>query len=777
MAIFSKIFKTVGIAIAVTVVSCTKITMKTLVLTTEGGEITSIKNNFNSYGIPFDVVVFSPKSPFTGNLNLYNKSNEPKYNLVIVNGSELTYQLKDGSWGSALSPSQWAFLEKFEAQYGIRRVVIGDDINNKSEVTLFDPSKWGEAVDNQQLEVENSAEVKEIFNQARIKITAPLNVNNIYHSKVKIVDTKNTKPFLHYKGKKGAVAATISKYDDGREVMRFFFGLGTWSQSSAVINHLWLTWGTRALFNGFRRVYFTPHIDDVLLGTELVSPQKDSTEGGPTFRMAPYDFQKIAEFQKNVLKIMPKGSFYRSELAINGNGILISGDYTKSISLDTERHHHEEWVKKPGTGDKRWPKPNYQFSNAQIKTFEKDPVYKYFYHNTTAQKEFFWSSHTFTHENLDELHATDVDNEIRLNIDLAKRMGLVGTEYWSSGSIITPQISGLHNKDALDVFRKYGIQSATGDLSRPALCNLENPYLPFLTTKESSNLEGFPIIPRTPTEVYYFCSTRDENIWMYNHQYSKVLGKKLSYDEFLQRESERTFLLMIQLRHEAHQFHQANLRYFKKGKGLGNSLLEDWTRAVVNLYTKYVDWPLISLKIDKQAEVFLERSKLDKCGAKTKFNVENGQVVSVIVSASKGECTIPVTVPGKVASIPKGARLEQVGNDPITIWVPLKKGESKLIKLKNTVAWKVNGSAAKAVTSAAAKKTTTTTTTTVAKKTTTTTVVKKITTTVAKANNKKKATTTTTTVAKANNKKKVTTTTTTTVAKANNKKKPLLLLL
>ena len=807
MAIFSKIFKAVGVAITVTVVSCSHITMKALVLTTKGSEITSIKNNFKSYGIPFDVVEFSAASPFTGNLVLYNKSNEPKYNLVVISGSELTYQLSDGTWGSALNPDQWAYLEKYEAQNSIRRVVIGDDISNKVDVTLYDPTKWGESSSNQPLVVEPSEEVKTIFNQARIKITAPLDVNDIYHSKVKIVDTTTTRPFLHYKGTDGAVAATISKYNDGREVMRFFFGLGTWSQSSTMINHLWLTWGTRALFNGFRRVYFTPHIDDVLLGTELVNPKKDQTFGGETYRMAPFDFQKIAEFQKDVLKIMPKGSFYRSELAINGNGVLISGDYTQSISLDTARHHDEEWVKKPGTGDQRWPHPNYQFSKAQRDTFKKDPVYNYFYHNVTAQKEFFWSSHTFTHENLDELHTTDVDNEIRLNIELAKEMGLVDTEYWSAGSIITPQISGLHNKDALDVFRKYGIQSATGDLSRPALCNTENPYLPFFTTKESSNLAGFPIIPRTPTEMYYFCSTRDENIWMYNHIYAEVLGKKHTYNEFLERESQRTLLLMTQLRHEAHQFHQANLRYFDKGKGLGSSLLEDWTRAFVNLYTKYVDWPLISLKIDKQAEVFTERAKLEACGAKAKLIIENNSVVGVTVSASKGDCTVPVTLPGKAASIPKGSKTEQVGNDPLTVWVPLKKGQARTLKLKKAIAWAVDGSnnnAAAANTATVVKtttvvvpkvdSTTTTTTTTTTTAATTTAVVKQMqnTTTVAKGNNKKlttttvakgnnkKVTTTTTTVAKANNKKATTTvakgnnkkvtTTTTTVAKANNKK-------
>ncbi|OUM62722.1 hypothetical protein PIROE2DRAFT_31611, partial [Piromyces sp. E2] len=512
------------------------------------------------------------------------------------------------------------------------------------------------------------------FDEARVKITAPLNVNGIYHTRVKIVDD-NIKPFLYYSdnGKKGAVAATISKYPNGREKMSFFFGLGSWSQSSVIINHLWLTWGTRSLFNGFRRVYFTPHIDDVFLGTELVDPKTNSMEGEEVFRTTAFDFQKIAQFQKDVLTIMPEGSFYRVELAFNGNGILINGDYDHSIQVDAERYVDLEFVMKPGTGEKRWPKENYQFTLANLAAFEKDDLYKYFYHNETAQKEFFWSSHTFTHENLDNVSRSDVDNEIRLNIELAKKLGIHNKDYWSGGTIITPQISGLHSKDALEVFRKYGITSATGDLSRPAICNTNNPYLPFLTTMESSNLEGFPVIPRTPTEVYYFCSTKAENTWMYNQLYHEFFGKDSTFEEILQRESERTLLLMTKLRHEAHQFHQANLRYYPKEGKFGESLLEDWTRSVVNLYTKYVEWPLISIKIDKQAETFIERSKLEACGHETKLIIENNKVVGVSVSASSGDCTVPITVPGSVnkSSLPTGATLEQIGKDPLTVWVPL----------------------------------------------------------------------------------------------------------
>ena len=698
MALLSKIFKTVAMVFTVTMVSCKKsINMKTLVLTTEGIETDAIILNFDSYGIPYDMITFKPSEPFVGNLSLYDKDNDPKYNLIVVNGGDLIYEV-NGSWISALSNQQWAYIEDYEAKNSVRRVIISDDISYKTDVTLENMDNWGDTLSEQPLLAENSDEVKKIFSGAGVKITAPLDVNDIYHTRVKILNSKTTKPFLYYadNGKKGAVAATVAKYSNGREVMSFFFGLGSWHQSSVIINHLWLTWGTRNLYNGFRRVYFTPHIDDVLLSTNLVNPKKGTTYGGNTVRTSQYDFEKIVQFQKDILKDMPEGSFFRSELAFNGNGILSSADYDQSIQIFTDREHDEEWVMPPGEGKSLWNAVNYQFTDKQIATFEKDPIFNYLNHNDTIQKEFFWSSHTFTHLNLDWAPYADVDNEIRLNIEVAERLGLLDTDYWSSSSIVTPQISGLHNKEALEVFEKYGIHSATGDLSRPAICNNENPYLPYYTTMESSNYEGFPIIPRTPTEIYYHCSTREENLWLYNVIYSDYYGHEIDFSTFLDLESKRTLLLMTKLRHEAHQFHQANLHHYEKGEYLGESLLEDWTRSVVNLYNKYVEWPLISIKISKQADIFTDRAKLENCGHETKLIVENDKIVGVSVSATKGDCTVPVTVPTTVkkSSLPAGATLEQVGKDPLTVWVPVKKGETKSFKFEKAIDWIVFGSEA-----------------------------------------------------------------------------------
>ena len=772
MVRFTNIIKAFGMSMLFTMAAAKQnITMKTLVLSTTNTESEAITLNLNSYGIPYDIIEFSDSNKLEGNLTLYNENSEPKYNLVVVNGGYLSYPSGD-MWVSALSAEQWAYLNEYEARNGVRRVVISEDISYNPEIALDDPNNWGESKDKQDLIVESSDEVKNLFNEARIKITAPLDVNGIYHNRVKIVNTNTTQPFLYYddNGSKGAIAATISKFEDGREKMSFFFGFGSWSQSSIMLGHLWLTWGTHSLFNGFRRVYFTPHIDDVFLSTELVDLKNNEvyTEFSEEFRTKQSDYEKIAQFQKDVLDIMPEGSFYRVELAFNGNGMLLNVNYDDALEVDGERYVDLEFVKEPGTGEKRWPKENYQFSSTQLKNFKKDNLFKFFANNSTAQKEFFWSSHTFSHENLDNASRSDVDNEIRLNIEVAKLLGLTDKEWWSTGAIVTPQISGLHNKDALEIFKQYGINSATGDLSRSAITNLENPYLPFYTTLESSNYEGFPVVPRTPTEIYYFCSNRTENTWMYNNIYRNEFGRDSTWDEIAEREAHRTLLLMTQLRHEAHQFHQANIRHYKKEGKYGESLLEDWTRSVVSLYNQYVEWPLISLKIDDQAQTFVERAKLENCGAETKLITKGGSIVGISVTATQGECTVPITVPEGVKedTLPEDARLEKIGKDPLTVWIPLKKGETKSFSLSQSLEWGIEEEEVeKEETTAVASTTEETTeepTTTVDSKVTTTAAVEPETTTVIITTTVPKTTTTTTTTTTTVPKTTTTTTTTTT---------------
>jgi hypothetical protein len=85
---------------------------------------------------------------------------------------------------------------------------------------------------------------------------------------------------------------------------------------------------------------------------------------------------------------------------------------------------------------------------------------------------------------------------------------------------------------------------------------------------------------------------------------------------------------------------------------------------------------LITKKHDDIAVAFTDRMARDQCspGITWNFNNEGNAIVSVTVTtAMQNRCRVPVpvTVPVAVYTLPAGATREQVGNDPLTIWVKM----------------------------------------------------------------------------------------------------------
>jgi len=79
----------------------------------------------------------------------------------------------------------------------------------------------------------------------------------------------------------------------------------------------------------------------------------------------------------------------------------------------------------------------------------------------------------------------------------------------------------------------------------------------------------------------------------------------------------------------------------------------------------------------------------DKCGYVLEYtlNPTSQTITSVTVTATNNICDvpIPVTVPGKVVDA-KGFATEQVGNDPLTVWVSLSGSPVELV-LGTPVGW------------------------------------------------------------------------------------------
>lgn len=122
------------------------------------------------------------------------------------------------------------------------------------------------------------------------------------------------------------------------------------------------------------------------------------------------------------------------------------------------------------------------------------------------------------------------------------------------------------------------------------------------------------------------------------------------------------------------------------------SLLQSWVETVTQEMSRLTNWPIISLKHDdvswtqwllfqqfkpntSQFSVeFAKRMTRDNCAPDITYAVDSTArtITGVTISATGNTCSveIPVTVPGLVTDT-QGFRTEQIGNDPLTIWVNL----------------------------------------------------------------------------------------------------------
>jgi len=227
--------------------------------------------------------------------------------------------------------------------------------------------------------------------------------------------------------------------------------------------------------------------------------------------------ENIAKWQKDISSRLPEGSDIKIELAINGLQILTKAKHKQPIiNNSNDNLYYDYTYKKPleEQGSTRWGTDI--DSNWDDDALQKgDPLYKYF-KDTKNQDNFYWVSNTFSHQKLDYASYHDADTEMKLNIKMCSEpyLGMYERPCFSKHSIISPQISGLHNADALKAFTENEIYSAVGDTARKDL-SPANVYLPLITNMTTSNFEGFSVIPRHSTEVYWDCSTIEENMAKY----------------------------------------------------------------------------------------------------------------------------------------------------------------------------------------------------------------------------------------------------------------------
>ncbi|KAJ3402432.1 hypothetical protein HDV05_008523, partial [Chytridiales sp. JEL 0842] len=517
---------------------------KALVVAAVWGDSDSVTDILQGYGTPYDVFIVG-----SGDLKLEVTADAVgAYSFIVLTGplkgmpSHLQNEIKE-------------YLIKYNA----RLVVLNDKPDPASGV---DTANGAGTADDQRIYFAPNG--TNLAVAAGIQTSVALSTAGLFHVPCKITNSAVAKAIMLFEPNEvytePTVAAALITFP-GYQQLSFYLPFGAWSQTSMMLGHAWFAWASRRFYVGFRRIMFSSHVDDIFLVTK-------TTAGQPDYRLSDVDLALVHRWQDSVNRRMPPGSSFKLELALNGNGVYYETwkktdrSAHRPLMFDMSVYENvDKNIKKPrGGGVNVWAGvPLMIFEDANIArnldSFRaNDSLFNYIY---TNKSDFFLSSHTFTHEDLTLASYQDTYGEITVNQNFVRATQLDDKDVWSSRTIVSPAITGIFNGDALQALTDANITSMMGDTSRPNIVNSTNPRWPYITSLESSNFEGFTIIPRSATSIYYNCSTPTENERIYAGLYPSA---PLPFSEIISAETTRVIFKLITLRWDPYMFHQANLR-------------------------------------------------------------------------------------------------------------------------------------------------------------------------------------------------------------------------
>jgi len=640
-----------------------------LVIARDADSARQATSGLNGYGIPFQTLLVPQAGVELPVLNTTSGGNFG--GIIIVSGISYNYGETEG-WHSALTQAQMDQLYDYQVTYSVRMVQY--DVYPQP---AFGTTVLGSCCDSgveQTVSFTNTSS----FTQAGFKTGAGMTTQGLFHYVAQVTDASTTWEIAQFAANSQygspSTAAVINDFA-GREQMVFFISWATdWSATSNFLQHAYITWMTRGLYAGFRRVNLNTQVDDVLLGTEIYYPGA----GTNSYRIDTADMNVIKAWVPQIQAKMNPGSWYRPEMGYNGNGNIIAVDPEDLLGVCQGGPIYTEYESTPlefqkplGTGETGWPTTPTTYPYTQD-CLNRDPLSVWM--KTASNRDtFLHLSHTFTHQAQNNATYDDIYKEIDWNQKWFDQTGIVNGNF-SADALIPPAITGLHNGDALRAWWDNGLRNCVGDNSRPVLRNQQNYMWPYTTDVASNGFAGITVIPRWSLRIYYNCDTPACTL----QEWIDTSAGSGDFNNLMASERADTMRHFFGLYRDGVMFHQLNLRVngmdtLTTSDGTQvKSLFQFWIEEMVQEFQRLVNWPMLTLKQSDLAKAFTDRQARDACGYNMSWTMASGKITGLTVSANGNTCSaaIPVTVPGPVTST-QGFATEKVGNDPLTIWVKL----------------------------------------------------------------------------------------------------------
>ena len=433
-------------------------------------------------------------------------------------------------------------------------------------------------------------------------------------------------------------------FGDGREYLSNTFDSNQFMLHQQVLSYGLINWVTKGMFVGEKHIFFTPQEDDWGLDDDLwtangqgqypkcTSPLNTTT--GVITRIKAADASTFVNWQSNwqAIPVFAKIKLYN---AFNGCGL--------------------------GATDANCGSNGSPYPNDTLTAWTQ---------NTANSAHFGWINHTFEHLNLNNNSLATDSSQLSLNINQGQTLGFSD---FTASNLVTPDISGLNDSNALQAMINNGAKYLVSDTSctpekyvgQTATCDASpnnGPGPGFNRPIINSIQPSITEIPRRPNNLFY--NVAEPAGWQ--NEYQCVYQNQPPYSTYNSQQIKDSIAgsfvsWMLQGDADPEMFHQTNLTAYDGTHSLLSDLLDD----TFTLYQRYFNLPVQSMSLDQMGQWMLNSSATDNSGIAGTFN--NGSSHSVTLTVTNA-ATIPVT--GL-----QSASAEQYGGQFIS-HVPMTAGET-----------------------------------------------------------------------------------------------------
>lgn len=542
-------------------------------------------------GIPFDVVD-ATVTTLTDETLIDPANGAGRYQGVILTSNALLFE-GPGGWASALDASEWETLWQYERIYRVRQVAL-----------YSYPSAWPE--DYGLVSDGTASSTADLVPAGGQTVTAGLRsgavipVRYAYNypatlrpqSEWTAQGLSSVQPVLLDAGGSGRVFAATSVTTTGREKMALTMSHNEYFLHSQLLEDPVVQWVTRGLYLGNYQRYNQLDVDDWFLPNDHYNAA-DGSIRPDAFRMSAQDALAVRAQQSTLQNAFDVARAFRFAMVFNGGGANVNA---------------------PLSCDPAAP--------------SVDPLTSV---SRCLAGAFDWVNHTRDHLYMDFQTYAASYQQIANNRSIGTKLGLV----MSKRGLVTGDMSGLgyYNPAGDGDKTNYGLAASNKNFLRAAV----DANIQYVASNHSVDGQwdanctacgvrhplnsAILLIPRWPTNIFYYATTPEEITASYNRVYGPggtraYWDHALSYQEILDKESDLAVSHILSGAAFPHYMHTANLREYAPGR----SVAFDWVQAVLSKYSRYSNLPLNTLTWDDLGVAVNRRTTFAKSNTRALWN-------------------------------------------------------------------------------------------------------------------------------------------------------------